>query len=143
MDALRTAEQCLLSISALQLKRSTTAFKSATGSDLELTTLGKAMAAFPLSPRHSRMILAAVELVSEGANQSVAIVHHALGLAAALSSESPFLEADTVATAGMAHTGNSSSDEVFSPHHNHRSVVGAPLCDMVYSWCQCRKEPPA
>lgn len=114
MDALRTAEQCLLSISALEVKNPATAIKAATGTDLKLTALGRAMAAFPISPRHSRMLLAAVELESGGLPESATVVHYALALAAALSSESPFLEADTVVTTELKHT-NDSSEKVSPP----------------------------
>lgn len=87
--------------------------KLATGSDLELTALGKAMASFPISPRHSRMILAAIELVANS-RKNVTAVHHALGLAAALSCESPFLEADTVVATELRHANQSVAEKVFT-----------------------------
>eukprot|EP00892_Ulva_mutabilis_P012877 jgi/Ulvmu1/9962/UM059_0010.1 len=104
-NALQSAEQCLLSILALRVKSIRVAAKSATSSDLELTDMGAAMAAFPLSPRHSRMILAAVELASGQAHKAAETVHHALGLAAALSCESPYLEADTILAAEQPNAG--------------------------------------
>lgn len=118
IDALRGAEQCLLSISALQMKSSTTAARAATGSDLELTPTGLAMAVFPTSPRHSRMILAAAELASSQSTNSAETVHYALGLAAALTSESPFLEADTVVMAEQPPTGHNVTNKVSCCQHD-------------------------
>lgn len=101
MDSLRRAEQCLLGIAALRVKSTTAAVHAATGSDLGLTAMGTAMAAFPLSPRHSRMILAAADMASVNMSKAADIVHYALAMAAALSSESPFLEADALITAAQ------------------------------------------
>lgn len=119
IDALRSAEQCLLSITALELKNPTTVLKEATGGDLKLTALGRAMAAFPISPRHSRMLLAAVELVSAGSEKSATVVHYALALAAALSSESPFLEPDTVVATELKQSSYNSSEKVLLSNYKY------------------------
>lgn len=79
--ALVEAEQCLKSLSALDL---------ATGM---LMPIGEAMALYPISPRHSRMLLTIFETVRnledwKGANLVLAF---AIAIAAALSMDNPFL----------------------------------------------------
>jgi Helicase associated domain (HA2) len=54
------------------------------------------MVAFPISPRHSRLILAAAELLQSGRFQDPRLLLSAIALAAVLSAESPFLESSTV-----------------------------------------------
>lgn len=78
------AEKCLKSLSALNLR---------TGL---LTPMGQAMANYPISPRHSRMLLSAVQeaqelcLKAEEADVSLALAY-AIAVAAALSLDDPFL----------------------------------------------------
>lgn len=79
--ALVEAEQCLKSLSALD---------QATGM---LMPIGEAMALYPISPRHSRMLLTVFETVRnledwKGANLVLAF---AIAIAAALSMDNPFL----------------------------------------------------
>lgn len=55
-----------------------------------LTPLGKAMSAFPISPRHSRMLLEALSAKGTNAN----CLRAAVAVTAVLSLESPFLSGD-------------------------------------------------
>lgn len=64
-----------------------------------LTAVGDAMVDYPLSPRHSRLILAAAELLQQGRFKDKKLLVYAIGLSATLSAESPFL-ASTGAPAG-------------------------------------------
>ena len=95
-DALRAAERSLVHISALQRTHTAESAASpvATGANFELTSLGRAMAAFPIAPRQSRVILEAAQLVAEGRAQE-SVVTLAVALAAAMSVESPFMHVDT------------------------------------------------
>lgn len=98
-DALLQAEKCLVALSALQ------------ADTLALTELGRAMAAFPLSPRHSRMLLdvavqqrpaaSAISLGDRSTSTSSLdrALPYAVALAAALTVESPFLHPDGAAAA--------------------------------------------
>lgn len=69
-----------------------------------LTPMGRAMACYPISPRHSRMLLHTLTEATEelergaaGARSSQAkSLHYAIALAAALSVESPFMLVDHV-----------------------------------------------
>ena len=112
-EALQAAERCLVALSALD---------AASG---QLTELGKAMAAFPISPRHARMLLEAAahdaarsagaagtagaaagkkrKKGSGGAAGAAAeggavggVLRYAVALAAALSVDSPFVHVDSV-----------------------------------------------
>lgn len=81
MTSLEEAERCLKALSALD---------QATGM---LMPVGEAMALYPISPRHSRMLLTVFETVSKleewaGANLVLAF---AIAVAAALSMDNPFL----------------------------------------------------
>ena len=93
--ALLAAEQCLVSLSALVPNASATSLKRASESQLELTPLGRAMAAFPLSPRHSRMLLEAATLVATDSAPDD-VLPYSLALAAALSAEAPFVHSDSL-----------------------------------------------
>lgn len=78
-QALVEAERCLRALSALD---------SDTGL---LTPIGRCMAVYPISPRHARMLLAALQasLAMNGKGQIV--LAYAVAAAAALSLENPFL----------------------------------------------------
>nr|XP_043608965.1 ATP-dependent RNA helicase DEAH13 [Erigeron canadensis] len=78
--ALFEAEVCLKSLEALD-------------SDGRLTPLGKAMSRYPMSPRHSRMLLTVVQILNSGngsARRNL-ILGYALAAAAALSLSNPFV----------------------------------------------------
>eukprot|EP00249_Psilotum_nudum_P022320 c28469_g1_i1 orf=694-4590(-) len=103
-QSLAGAEHCLQALSALDSKSGL------------LTSMGRAMAAYPISPRHSRMLLCAMQAGcciddTEGASLLLA---YATAVAAALSLESPFLRdigiegAETVGGSG-GHNDNISS----------------------------------
>lgn len=88
-------------LSALRVADGAASSKLASGTQLQLTPLGRAMAAFPITPRHSRMLLEAAcpmadPLAPPGSAATLDALPHALALAAALSSESPFVHADAV-----------------------------------------------
>ncbi|CAG9465679.1 unnamed protein product [Pedinophyceae sp. YPF-701] len=102
-DALGAAEACLRALSAIDARRGT------------LTALGKAMSAFPISPRHSRMLLEAASARTEsvdapgtrstGAGEAVGfmsadnaaeVLPFAVMLAAGLSVDTPFLHVDSI-----------------------------------------------
>ncbi|KXZ53733.1 hypothetical protein GPECTOR_6g650 [Gonium pectorale] len=121
-DALRGAHRCLEALCALE-----------PGSG-RLTELGRAMAAFPISPRHARMLLEvlkwhkslqggadAVEGGTAGSSGGGALavpeqvarragraLPYAVALAAALSIESPFIHIDTVGGDGEGEGGSGS-----------------------------------
>lgn len=90
-DALRSAEKGLVAISVLAPKNCILSQQTSTGGDLVLTAVGGAMVDFPLSPRHARLILAAAELLQQGRFKDQKLLVYAIGLAATLSTESPFL----------------------------------------------------
>nr|GEX16156.1 ATP-dependent RNA helicase DEAH13 [Tanacetum cinerariifolium] len=78
--ALYEADVCLKSLEALDC-------------DGNLTPLGKAMSHYPMSPRHSRMLLTVVQILNKGetsARQNL-ILGYALAAAAALSLSNPFV----------------------------------------------------
>ncbi|GJS59310.1 ATP-dependent RNA helicase DEAH13 isoform X2 [Tanacetum coccineum] len=78
--ALYEADVCLKSLEALDC-------------DGNLTPLGKAMSRYPMSPRHSRMLLTVVQILNKGetsARQNL-ILGYALAAAAALSLSNPFV----------------------------------------------------
>jgi ATP-dependent RNA helicase DHX37/DHR1 len=82
--ALKAAENCLVALGALHPQ------------SLVLTALGKQMAAFPIGPRHARMLLAASKSsLSSSGSQSKAdkrgLLPYAIALAAVMSVDSPFL----------------------------------------------------
>lgn len=78
-QALVEAERCLRALSALDPD---------TGS---LTSIGKAMAVYPISPRHGRMILAALHASQGMDGKGHIVLAFAVAAAAALSLENPFL----------------------------------------------------
>ncbi|ONI29325.1 hypothetical protein PRUPE_1G193500 [Prunus persica] len=78
--ALDEAERCLKILQALD-------------SNGRLTPLGKAMADFPMSPRHSRMLLTVIQIMSKEKSYSRAnlVLAYAVAAAAALSLSNPFV----------------------------------------------------
>lgn len=78
--ALIEAERCLKVLEALDEKG-------------RLTPLGKAMARYPMSPRHSRMLLTVIQILQEVKERSRAnlVLAYAVAAAAALSLPNPFL----------------------------------------------------
>ncbi|KAL4857499.1 ATP-dependent RNA helicase DEAH13 [Chlorella vulgaris] len=104
--ALAAAERCLVALSALD------------GSSGQLTALGRAMAAYPISPRHARMLLEVAQLEQQqqqqqqqqgvvaaagggggGGSRRRRVLPYAVALAAVLSVASPFIHVDSVSAA--------------------------------------------
>ncbi|KAK4406979.1 ATP-dependent RNA helicase DEAH13 [Sesamum angolense] len=79
-DALIEAERCLKVLEALD-------------GNGRLTPLGKAMARYPMSPRHSRMLLTAIQIMQQVKEYARAnlVLAYAVAAAAALSLANPFL----------------------------------------------------
>ncbi|CAI0448172.1 unnamed protein product [Linum tenue] len=77
--ALKEAERCLKTLEALE-------------SNGRLTPLGKAMACYPMSPRHSRMLLTVINIMRKVENYGRAnlVLAYAVAAAAALSMSNPF-----------------------------------------------------
>ncbi|CAN0892507.1 ATP-dependent RNA helicase DEAH13 [Linum grandiflorum] len=77
--ALLEAERCLKTLEALE-------------NNGRLTSLGKAMACYPMSPRHSRMLLTVINTMRKVKNYDRAnlVLAHAVAAAAALSVSNPF-----------------------------------------------------
>ncbi|KAL3699635.1 hypothetical protein R1sor_017657 [Riccia sorocarpa] len=107
------AEKCLKSISALNFQ---------TGL---LTPLGQAMAVYPISPRHSRMLLAAIQEPKElsgkvgEAELSLAIAY-AIAVAAVLSLDDPFLR-----VAGITEEEAAQATEAVQEGMRHKSALDA------------------
>ncbi|KAI3419247.1 RNA helicase [Psidium guajava] len=78
--ALLEAERCLKALEALD-------------SSGKLTSLGKAMAHYPMSPRHSRMLLTVIQIMKTVDNYARAslVLGYAVACAAALSLPNPFI----------------------------------------------------
>ncbi|KAI3705239.1 hypothetical protein L1987_75473 [Smallanthus sonchifolius] len=78
--ALCEAEMCLKSLEALDY-------------DGNLTPLGKAMSHYPMSPRHSRMLITVIQILKNGngSARKNLILGYALAAAAALSLSNPFV----------------------------------------------------
>ncbi|KAF8030142.1 hypothetical protein BT93_E2541 [Corymbia citriodora subsp. variegata] len=78
--ALLEAERCLKALEALD-------------SSGKLTSLGKAMARYPMSPRHSRMLLTVIQIMKTVDNYARAslVLGYAVAAAAALSLPNPFI----------------------------------------------------
>ncbi|KAL3740723.1 hypothetical protein ACJRO7_021923 [Eucalyptus globulus] len=78
--ALLEAERCLKALEALD-------------SSGKLTSLGKAMARYPMSPRHSRMLLTVIQIMKMVDNYARAslVLGYAVAAAAALSLPNPFI----------------------------------------------------
>ncbi|KAL4312638.1 hypothetical protein GQ457_01G054020 [Hibiscus cannabinus] len=78
--ALVKAEGCLKDLEALDSKG-------------RLTSLGKAMAHYPMSPRHSRMLLTVIQIMRRVGNYARAnlVLGYAVAAAAVLSSTNPFI----------------------------------------------------
>eukprot|EP00798_Chlamydomonas_sp_ICE-L_P031098 gene31096-6227_t len=121
--SLKAAEACLVALSALEPASSSNLSLSGTtgaghATPGALTPLGRAMAAFPISPRHSRMLLevsswqqqqlreesesgiqagsGSVRVGRPSSERATLALPYALALAAALSVEHPFVQMDTV-----------------------------------------------
>ncbi|XP_050236617.1 ATP-dependent RNA helicase DEAH13 [Mercurialis annua] len=78
-NALREAERCLKTLEALD-------------DNGRLTSRGKVMSFYPISPRHSRMILTAIEILKKKkVSKPNLVLGYAVAAAAALSSSNPFL----------------------------------------------------
>ncbi|XP_031287985.1 ATP-dependent RNA helicase DEAH13 isoform X2 [Pistacia vera] len=78
-SALVEAERCLKALEALD-------------SNGRLTTLGKAMAHYPMSPRHSRMLLTLIQIMkAKGCARANLVLGYAAAAAAALSLSNPFV----------------------------------------------------
>ncbi|DBA75145.1 hypothetical protein WJX77_004936 [Trebouxia sp. C0004] len=90
--ALTAAQNCLVALSALQPPSHPT-------TPLGLTSLGKAMSHYPITPRHARMLLQAA-LDGKVPKKGKPIVAYAVALAAALSIESLFMHVDNLAGEG-------------------------------------------
>lgn len=80
VTALLEAERCLKALEALD-------------SEGRMTPLGKAMARYPMSPRHSRMILTTIQIMKrgKGSARKNLILGYAVAVAAALSVSNPFV----------------------------------------------------
>ncbi|KAF3434028.1 hypothetical protein FNV43_RR25131 [Rhamnella rubrinervis] len=80
-SALGEAERCLGTLEALD-------------SDGKLTALGKAMARYPMSPRHSRMLLTVIQIMrkKKGDARPNLVLAYAVASAAALSLSNPFVK---------------------------------------------------
>lgn len=107
--ALQAAERTLVHIAALQPRNTTTSRRIACSADLQLTPIGQAIAALPLPPRHTRIILEAAALVAEGRCGHDDVVHLSIALAASLSAESPFLHLNPPAHSNPRPEGDASS----------------------------------
>ncbi|RVW64827.1 ATP-dependent RNA helicase DEAH13 [Vitis vinifera] len=94
--ALAEAERCLKALEALNSKG-------------RLTPLGKAMAHYPMSPRHSRMLLTVIQIMrkAKGYARANLVLGYAVAAAAALSLPNPF-----VMQFEGNHTSNDGLDQV-------------------------------
>ncbi|EFJ47234.1 hypothetical protein VOLCADRAFT_120994 [Volvox carteri f. nagariensis] len=126
-EALRAAHRCLEALCALS------------PGDGQLTDIGRAMAAFPISPRHARMLLevlnwhkkavggvtadgddrygtgGALSVPEKVARRAGRALPYAVALAAAISIESPFVHIDTVgAPASTDPSANADGDVRFN-----------------------------
>ncbi|CAD7700877.1 unnamed protein product [Ostreobium quekettii] len=88
--ALASAERALTALCALDPGKG------------RITELGRKMLAYPLSPRHSRMILEASKLDGETGGQ---VMTYAIALAAAMSDESPFVHIESIGQEGGVQAG--------------------------------------
>ncbi|CAA0828231.1 RNA helicase family protein [Striga hermonthica] len=97
--AINEAEHCLKVLEALDEKG-------------RLTSLGKAMARYPMSPRHSRMLLTVIEIIHKlkGCARPNLVLAYAVAVAAALSLTNPFI----------MHLGENQNDTE-DPNHNEKS----------------------
>ncbi|CAH2079326.1 unnamed protein product [Thlaspi arvense] len=79
-SAIREAERCLKALEALD-------------SNGRLTPLGKAMSHYPMSPRHSRMLLTVIQMLKKAQNYSRAnlVLGYAVAAVAALSLPNPLI----------------------------------------------------
>jgi len=110
-DALQSAIRCLIRLSALEPGAKQQPSNTAAMGSGPLTAVGRAMAVFPVTPRHSRMLLqlaiwqqqqhgssagsqGAVGAVSAAAASKA--LPYAVALAATLSLESPFMHVDAL-----------------------------------------------
>eukprot|EP00210_Caulerpa_lentillifera_P000337 g330.t1 len=79
--ALRAAEEVLWRLGAIH------------GDSMKITSLGEQMVEYPISPRHSRMILESIRIESK--HELHGLTHFAISLAATMSVETPFLQFGT------------------------------------------------
>lgn len=87
MESLAAAQKCLVSLSALE---------KSSGS---LTDIGMGMAQLPISPRHSRMLLEVLQNANSTKSNDTAVdalIKFAIRLTAAMSLESPFINASSL-----------------------------------------------
>lgn len=98
--ALFEAEICLKSLEALDF-------------DGKLTPLGKAMSHYPMSPRHSRMLITVIQILKNGNGPSRKnfVLGYALAAAAALSLSNPFVMQFEGGSADVEHSENAGKDE--------------------------------
>lgn len=122
-DALRSAENSLVAISALTPKNALLSQQTSTGADLKLTAVGEEMIGYPLPPRHSRLILAAAELLQQGRFKDKKLLVYAIGLAAAMSMEAPFLASASPTTGSQTQYTDANTVKVLSP--------------CVFQYCEC------
>lgn len=115
--ALAAAERCLVALSALD------------GGSGQLTALGRAMAAYPISPRHARMLMevalqdraeAAAAAAAAAAGQAGGgggggrtrrVLPYAIALAAVLSVDSPFVHVDSAEMGGKDGKGGKDGED--------------------------------
>ncbi|KAL8137131.1 hypothetical protein V2J09_003132 [Rumex salicifolius] len=79
-NSLKEADNCLKALEALDQEG-------------RLTSLGKTMSQYPMSPRHSRMLLTAIQVIKKNKHhvRSNLVVGYAIAAASALSVSNPFL----------------------------------------------------
>ncbi|KAJ0230119.1 DEAD/DEAH box helicase domain-containing protein [Hirschfeldia incana] len=79
-SSIKQSERCLKALEALD-------------SNGRITPLGNAMSNYPMSPRHSRMLLTVIQMLKEASNYSRAnlVLGYAVAAAAALSLENPLI----------------------------------------------------
>ena len=107
--ALIEAERCLKALEALN-------------SQGKLTPLGKAMAHYPMSPRHSRMLLTVIQIMrkARGYTRANLVLGYAVAAAAALSLPNPFV---------MQFEGNHDSNDGLDQVEETRTTVTDVIVD--------------
>ena len=133
-DALRSAEKSLVAISALTPKNALLSQQTSTGADLKLTAVGEEMVGYPLPPRHSRLILAAAELLQQGRFKDKKLLVYAIGLAAAMSMETPFLASASSPTGPQTHSASDASEKVLTLYLGKKRIL---LCSLQHSQACC------
>ncbi|KAK6939209.1 Helicase, C-terminal [Dillenia turbinata] len=107
--ALVDAERCLKTLEALD-------------SQGRLTPLGQAMAQYPMSPRHSRMLLTVIQIMRrvKSFKRANLVLGHAIAAAAALCLPNPFI---------FQFEGNSTKTDGFEKNENSGSLDGSELTE--------------